>query len=49
MLREDGRRELCCGVVAAVALSLHEWQALDKAQRVPGDLAQHADLVFIGQ
>jgi hypothetical protein len=24
MLREDGRRELCCHVVAAVALSLHE-------------------------
>ncbi len=24
MLREDGQRELCCRVVAAVAFSLHE-------------------------
>jgi hypothetical protein len=24
MLREDGRRELCCRVIAIVALSLHE-------------------------
>ncbi len=24
MLREDGRHKLCCRVVAAIALSLHE-------------------------